>query len=94
MKKVRELSPYEVAKNELFAASAALRQAESNFNYADPSFFEIANEELTMAKKRYSVAVQKVKQMQDQLSWLERVPYKHEVMGSTPLSCTTGVREN
>ena len=63
MKKVHELSPYEVAVNEVFAASAAVRHAESNFNYAEPEYFEIANEELTAAKTLYSIAVKKVKKM-------------------------------
>lgn len=94
MKKVKELSPYEIAVQEVFDAGIAVRHAESNFNYADPEYFEIANEELTAAKTRYSIAVKKVKKMQGQLSRLERVPYKHEVMGSIPLPCTTGVREN
>lgn len=56
-------TPFEVAVDEFFNAAAGVRQAQSNFDNAEPEFFEIANEELTLAKERLRVAGMKVKML-------------------------------
>lgn len=61
--KNKALTPYEIAVQEVFNASVAVRQAMSNFNNATPEYFIIANQELTTAQQRYSIAVQKVKML-------------------------------
>lgn len=61
MKKEKAKTPFEIAVDEFFNAAKEVRRAEENFNNASPEFFDIANEELTIAKKNYELAGKKVK---------------------------------
>ena len=54
---------YEQAMFELQTAKANLIQAENHFNYAELSYFEIANEQLTVARAQYNLAIQKIKKL-------------------------------
>lgn len=56
-------APFEVAVDEFFSAAAEVRRAQVNFDNAEPAFFEIANEELTLAKNRLRIAEMKVKKL-------------------------------
>lgn len=59
MKKVK--TPYEVAVDNFFSAAAGVRRAQTNFDNALPEFFEIANEELSIAIAHLSACEKKVK---------------------------------
>lgn len=61
MAKQKVKSEFEVGVDSFFAAADALRQAQSNFNNADPEYFEIANAELTIAKENFDIIAKKVK---------------------------------
>ena len=61
MAKVKVPSEYELLQQELNHATNEVKIAESNFNYADAKFFDIANEELTIARMRVSVLIKKQK---------------------------------
>ena len=52
MAKVKVPTEYELLQQELNHAINEVKIAESNFNYADAKFFDIANEELTIARMR------------------------------------------
>lgn len=56
-------TPFEVAVDEFFSAAAGVRHAQANFDNAVPEFFDIANEELALAKERLRVAGMKVKML-------------------------------
>ena len=49
MAKVKVPTEYELLQQELNHTINEVKIAESNFNYADAKFFDIANEELTIA---------------------------------------------
>lgn len=50
---------------EIFKAKEALRHAQINFNNAEPKYFEIANQELTIAQMKYDVLFKKMKTLKD-----------------------------
>ena len=58
---VKEPTQLEVARQELFAATRNRDRMLTNFNNALPEFFEIANEELTIAQMTVDVCMKKVK---------------------------------
>ena len=58
---VKEPTQLEVARQELFAAARYRDRMLTNFNNALPEFFEIANQELTIAQMQLDVCMQKVK---------------------------------
>ena len=58
---VKEPTQLEVARQELFAATRHRDRMLINFNNALPEFFEIANEELTIAQMQVDVLMKKVK---------------------------------
>lgn len=53
------------AKKELFAATQIRDRAYVNFNNANSDFFEIANEEYTIAQMYVDLCMKKVKMMMD-----------------------------
>ena len=59
MKKV--LSEREIAENEYLDAKEELDRVRNLFDYASSEYFDLINSELTLAKKRYSFAIQKLK---------------------------------
>lgn len=58
---VKEPTQLEVACQELFAATRHRDRMLTNFNNALPEFFEIANQELTIAQMTVDVCMKKVK---------------------------------
>ena len=58
---VKEPTQLEVARQKLFAATRHRDRMLTNFNNALPEFFEIANEELTIAQMQVDVLMKKVK---------------------------------
>ena len=58
---VKEPTQLEVARQELFAATRHRDRMLTNFNNALPEFFEIANQELTIAQMTVDVCMKKVK---------------------------------
>lgn len=58
---VKESTQLEVARQELFAATRHRDRMLTNFNNALPEFFEVANEELTIAQMQVNVLMKKVK---------------------------------
>lgn len=58
---VKEPTQLEVARQELFAAVRHRDRMLTNFNNALPEFFEIANQELTIAQMTVDVRMKKVK---------------------------------
>ena len=62
--KVHEPTPYEIAVKDFFAATRELQRAQSNFDNALPEYFEIANDELTIARTRVDVCNKKLKALQ------------------------------
>ena len=48
---------------ELREARMNLLIAQDKFNYADEEYFEVANEELTIAQKRVNLCLQKIKNL-------------------------------
>lgn len=58
---VKEPTQLEVARQELFAAARHRDRMLTNFNNALPEFFEIANQELTIAQMTVDVCMKKVK---------------------------------
>ena len=58
---VKEPTQLEVARQELFAATRYRDRMLTNFNNALPEFFEIANQELTIAQMTVDVCMKKVK---------------------------------
>lgn len=58
---VKEPTQLEVARQELFAAVRHRDRMLTNFNNALPEFFDIANQELTIAQMIVDVRMKKVK---------------------------------
>ena len=58
---VKEPTQLEVARQELFAATRHRDRMLTNFNNALPEFFDVANEELTIAQMQVNVLMKKVK---------------------------------
>lgn len=58
---VKEPTQLEVARQELFAATRHRDRMLANFNNAMPEFFEVANEELTLAQMQVDILTKKVK---------------------------------
>lgn len=58
---VKEPTQLEVARQELFAATRYRDRMLTNFNNALPEFFDVANEELTIAQMQVNVLMKKVK---------------------------------
>lgn len=58
-----EFSETEIALQEMIEAKAELVRAEQMFNYANNEYFEIANDELTIAQLRYEVCFKKLKKL-------------------------------
>lgn len=58
---VKEPTQLEVARQELFAAVRHRDRMLTNFNNALPEFFDIANQELTIAQMTVDVRMKKVK---------------------------------
>lgn len=56
-------SKEEILRDELDDALLTLKIAETNFDNALPEFLDIANEELTIAKKRVEVIIKKIKKI-------------------------------
>ena len=50
----------EMALAEVVTAQNKYEQAIQNFNHADPDFFEIANNELTVSKLQFEIAIAKL----------------------------------
>ena len=46
---------------EFLEAKAKLQKAQSNFNNCEMDYFEIANEELTIAEKEYNLILMKMR---------------------------------
>ena len=51
---------------ELREARINLLVAQDKFNYADEEYFEVANEELTIAQKKVNICIQKLKNLGNQ----------------------------
>ena len=58
---VKQPTQLEVARQELFAATRHRDRMRTNFNNALPEFFDVANEELTIAQMQVNVLMKKVK---------------------------------
>ena len=54
-------SERELLLKEYEEAVSLLRIAEQNFEYASPEFFEVANQELTVARLKNDMVVKKMK---------------------------------
>ena len=52
-----------MALSDMIAARNKYEQAIQNFNCADPEFFEIANNELTVAKLQFEISLAKLKKI-------------------------------
>ena len=63
MKNKRHLTAYESAILEVENAKENLKIAQNHFNYVEPKYFGIANEELTFAQLRLSMALKKAKML-------------------------------
>ena len=55
------LSEKEILLKEYEEAISLLRIAEQNFEYASPEFFEVANQELTLARLKKDMVLKKMK---------------------------------
>ena len=55
------LSERELLLKEYEEAVSLLRIAEQNFEYARPEFFEVANQELTLARLKKDMVLKKMK---------------------------------
>ena len=55
------LSERELLLKEYEEAVSLLRIAEQNFEYASPEFFEVANQELTLARLKKDMVLKKMK---------------------------------
>ena len=55
------LSERELLLREYEEAVSYLRIAEQNFEYASPEFFEVANQELTLARLKNNMVLKKMK---------------------------------
>ena len=55
------LSEKEILLKEYEEAVSCLKIAEQNFEYASPEFFEVANQELTLARLKKDMALKKMK---------------------------------
>ena len=55
------LSEKEILLKEYEEAVSLLRIAEQNFEYASPEFFEVANQELTLARLKKDMVLKKMK---------------------------------
>ena len=55
------LSEKEILLKEYEEAISHLRIAEQNFEYASPEFFEVANQELTLARLKNDMVLKKMK---------------------------------
>lgn len=62
-KKEKVLTEGEVALENLLEAREELERAKQRFNYAEDTYFEIANTELTIAELKYDVAFKKMKKL-------------------------------
>ena len=51
---------------ELREARMNLLIAQDKFNYANEEYFEVANEELTIAQKKVNLCLQKIKNLRDE----------------------------
>ena len=54
-------SEKEILLKEYEEAISLLRIAEQNFEYASPEFFEVANQELTLARLKKDMVLKKMK---------------------------------
>ena len=54
-------SEKEILLKEYEEAISLLRIAEQNFEYASPEFFEVANQELTLARLKNDMVLKKMK---------------------------------
>ena len=54
-------SEKEILLKEYEEAVSLLRIAEQNFEYASPEFFEVANQELTLARLKKDMVLKKMK---------------------------------
>ena len=54
-------SEKEILLKEYEEAVSLLRIAEQNFEYASPEFFEVANQELTLARLKNDMVLKKMK---------------------------------
>ena len=54
-------SEKEILLKEYEEAISLLRIAEQNFEYASPEFFEVANQELTLARLKKDMVLKKIK---------------------------------
>ena len=61
MKNKRHLTAYESAILEVENAKENLKIAQNHFDYVEPKYFGIANEELTFAQMRLRMALVKAK---------------------------------
>ena len=68
MKNKRHLTAYESAILEVEVAKENLRIAQNHFDYIEPKYFGIANEELTFAQMRLSMALKKAKMLAPKVS--------------------------
>ena len=55
------LSERELLLKEYEEAVSCLKIAEQNFEYASPEFFEVANQELTLARLKNDMVLKKMK---------------------------------
>lgn len=62
-REVEKLSEEDMLRNNLDEALELLDQAQTNFDNADESFIEIANEELTLAHNRVNLIIKKLKKI-------------------------------
>lgn len=63
MMKEKNLTLRESMMEELREARVNLLVAQDKFNYADEEYFEVANEELTIAQKKVNLCLQKIKNL-------------------------------
>ena len=64
MSKEVKKTPAEELRDEYLEAVRALQRARSNFNNADPDYFDLANQELSTATERVSLLNKQLKKMQ------------------------------
>lgn len=62
-KKKNEFSEKDIALMNMLAAKEELMRAKQMFDYANDDYFEIANNDLTIAQLKYDNAIKKLKKL-------------------------------
>ena len=57
----KQKTGFETGMDDFFNAAMAVHTAKANFDNAAPEFFDIANEELTLAQKKFDLMAKKMK---------------------------------